>query len=117
MRWALVDPLFFISLSLAFSLFGCGGALAEGEAEFRQAQYPAAKQTFAALEVEMRSGDDAARAEYALYRGLTFAALGDVSRAVLWLREARALEDARAGTLRADDARRLTVAIEANEIP
>ena len=116
MRCALARPLFF-SFSLAFSLVGCGGALAEGEADFRQAQYPAAKQTFAALEVEMRSGDDAIRAEYALYRGLTYAALGDFSRAVVWLREAKALEDARAGALHPDDARRLTVAIEANEIP
>jgi hypothetical protein len=110
MRWPVVAP-------LVFSLFGCGGALAEGEADFRQAQYPAAKQAFAALEVEMRSGDDATRAEYALYRGLTFAALGDLSRAVLWLREAKALEDARGGALRAADARRLAVALEANEIP
>ena len=112
MRWPLVVPLFVLS----FCPTACGGALAEGEAHFRHARYPAAKQAFASLEVEMRSEDDASRAEYALYRGLTLAALGDRSHAALWLREAKAFEDVH-GSLRAGDARRLAAAIDANEVP
>jgi hypothetical protein len=109
MRWLLVVLLFF--------LLACRGALAKGEAEFKRGCYPAAKQVFASLEVEMRTRDAAARAEYALYRGLTLEALGDRSRAALWLHEAKALEDRRSGTLRPEDARRLAVAMEANEVP
>jgi hypothetical protein len=109
MRWLLVV--------LLVLLVACRGALANGEAEFKRARYPSAKQVFASLEQEMRTRDAATRAEYALYRGLTLAALGDRSRAALWLQEAKALEDLRSGTLRPDDARRLAVAMEANEVP
>ncbi len=112
MRCRLVVPLFVLS----FLPMACGGVLAEGEADFRHARYPAAKQAFASLEVEMRSADDASRAEYALYRGLTFAALGDRPRASIWLREAKAFADVR-GALCAGDARRLAAALEANDIP
>lgn len=95
----------------------CGGPLAEGEADFKKARYPAAKQTFASIEAEMRVSDKSTRAEYALYRGLTLTALGDRAHGAQWLREAKALEDTQAGALHEDDARRLSVAIEANEIP
>jgi hypothetical protein len=98
-------------------LVACRGVLARGEAEFKRARYPSAKQVFASLEEEMRTRDVATRAEYALYRGLTLAALGDRSRAALWLHEAKDLEDQHGGTLRPDDARRLAVAMEANEVP
>ena len=82
MRWLLVALLVF--------LVACRGALAKGEAEFKRARYPSAKQVFASLEEEMRARDAATRAEYALYRGLTLAALGDRARAALWLHEAKA---------------------------
>jgi hypothetical protein len=110
MRWPLVAPLF-------FSLVGCGGALADGEADFRHGRYPEAKQSLASLEIESASWNDSARAEYALYRGLTLAALGNRPQARVWLREAQAVEDAHEGSLRDMDARRLRVAIEANEVP
>ena len=88
-------PLFLpFLLWLAASLVACGGALAEGRSQFDKGSYPEAKQTFASAEAESRSWSDAKRAEYALYRGLTLGALGDRAHAGVWLREAKAIEDA-----------------------
>jgi hypothetical protein len=96
----------------ALALTACGGGvLAEGEGEFEAGHYPAAKQALGALEPESRTWKAPARAEYALYRGLTFEALGDSARALPWLHEARALDDARPGTLSPENARRLRVAL------
>ena len=65
---------------------GCGSALADGESQFKKGRYPEAKQTFASIEDDAKHYDDTKRAEYALYRGLTFGALGDRVRSALWLR-------------------------------
>ena len=102
---------------LACGAFGSGGPLVEGEARSGNGQYPEAKQTLAALEGESRAWNEASRAEYALYRGLTLLALGDRGRGSAWLREAKAVEDAHPGTLPYDAVRRLGVAVEANEVP
>jgi hypothetical protein len=93
-------------------LTGCAGPLAQAEAQFTDGQYPAAKQALAALESESRSWDAASRAEYALYRGLTLAALGDSSRGAAWLRDAKEAEDTRPGSLSPEDARRLAAALD-----
>lgn len=42
------------------------------------------------------------------------AALGDRAAAALWLREAKAFEDAHPGTLTLDDATRLKLALESS---
>ena len=47
---------------LLASLAACGGALAEGRSQFDRGDYPEAKQTFAASEVDSRSWGDAKRA-------------------------------------------------------
>ena len=99
----------FATAALA-ALAGCAGPLARAEAQFTDGQYPAAKQALAALESESRTWDAASRAEYALYRGLTLAALGDSSRGAAWLRDAKEAEDARPGSLSPEDARRLAAA-------
>ncbi len=99
------------------TLVGCGGPLADAEALFKRGQYPATHQALLGLAAASRSWDDAERAEYALYRGLTLMALGDRGRAVLWLQEAKAVEDERPGSLADADARRLAVAIASNELP
>jgi hypothetical protein len=93
-------------------LAGCAGPLAEGESQFSLGQYPDAKQTLLALEAESRTWNDAKRAEYALYRGLTHAALGDGEKAAMWLGQAREIERVHPGSLSARDARRLRVAAE-----
>ncbi len=98
-------------------LVACGGALAEGKSQFDKGRYPEAKQTFASLEAESRTWDDAHRGQYALYRGLTFASLGDRAQAGLWLREAKAIEDAHPGSLSHEDVQRLRVGLEANDGP
>jgi tetratricopeptide (TPR) repeat protein len=86
---------------------GCGGALANGESQFKEGRYPEAKATFASIEAQSRSYDDAARAEYALYRGLTLLALGDRAQAAVWLREAKAIDETRPESLSREDAMRL----------
>lgn len=101
----------------AWAVAACGGGvLSPAESEFDVGHYPAAKQAFAALEFESRSWDDATRAEYALYRGLTHGALGDDARALEWLRQAKALDDAHPGTLSPDGASRLRVALASLEL-
>jgi TolA-binding protein len=95
----------------------CGGALAEGESQFKRGRYPEAKQTFASIEAESRSYDDSRRAEYALYRGLTLSALGDKGQAGVWLREAKAISETDPGSLEREDALRLKEAMQANEAP
>ena len=104
-------------VALALGAVGCAGPLGEGEAQFRKGRYPEAKQTLAKLEGESRDWADAERAEYALYRGLTFAALGDRGAAAVWLRKATLFEEAHPGALIEDDARRLAVARDANAFP
>jgi TolA-binding protein len=102
---------------LVLTLGGCGGALAEGESQFKKGRYPEAKQTFASLEEEAARYDDAKRAEYALYRGLTLGALGDRVQSGVWLREAKTLEAAHPGSLSSEDARRMKAAIDASDVP
>ena len=102
---------------VALALVACSGPLGDAEEQFTKGQYPEAHQELLELEVASRSWSDASRAEYALYRGLTLVALGDRGRAREWLREAKALDDLRPGSLRYEDARRLAVAIEVNDVP
>lgn len=104
-------------LLVAVACGACGSALADGESEFKSGRYPEAKQTFASIEGDAKHYDDARRAEYALYRGLTFGALGDRVRASSWLQEADALEAAHPGSLSPEDERRLKTALAASDSP
>ncbi|MBV9948422.1 MAG: hypothetical protein JOZ69_16340 [Myxococcales bacterium] len=100
---------------LAFALgasAGCASALGPAEADFASGEYPRAQARLAALEPESRSWSDPDRAAYALYRGLSYAALGDVERAGRWLREARAIDDAHPGALPPSDRQRLAAGLE-----
>lgn len=97
------------------SLAACGGALAQGRSQFDKGDYPEAKQTFGASEADSRSWGDAKRAEYALYRGLTLGALGDKAQAGVWLREAKAIEDAHPGSLDPQEAQRLHLGLESSQ--
>jgi hypothetical protein len=92
---------------------GCAGPLAHGEAAFRAGDYPEAKRELNALQAESRTWPRDRRAEYALYRGLTLGALGDVVRAGVWLEQAWAIEARHPGSLSVDDAARLETAVEA----
>ena len=88
----------------------CGGALGRAEGQFADGRYPEAKQTLLSLESESGGWSDARRAEYALYRGLTHAALGDREQAGVWLREARAIEDTHPNSLSYVNMQRLKLA-------
>jgi len=101
-----------VSLVGAVILSACGGAFSEGKSEFNAGHYPHAKQIFASIEGESRGYDERDRAEYALYRGMTLAAVGDHAQASVWLREAKAIDDTRPGTLSREDAFRLKTALE-----
>jgi hypothetical protein len=97
-------------------LSACGGPLAEGEALFEKGHYAEAKQTLATMDVPGRRWRVPERARFALYRGLTLGALGDLARARVWLREAREIDDGCPGALGRDDARRLEAARDTYEV-
>src|ERR1700734_1109161 len=88
---------------LLSSLAACGGPLAQGQSQFDRGSYPEAKQTFADAENDSRTWSDTERARYALYRGLTLGALGDLPQAGVWLREAKAIEDGHPGSLTGEE--------------
>jgi hypothetical protein len=94
-------------LLAACAVLGCAGSLARAEAQFTDGRYPEAKRAFLSLEAESVTWPDAKRAKYALYRGLTLAALGDREQAGVWLREAKAIEDVHPKSLSYEDAQRL----------
>jgi tetratricopeptide (TPR) repeat protein len=99
-----------VLFSAAFFVIACGRPLARAEAQFADGRYPEAKHALLALEAESATWSDANRAEYALYRGLTLAALGDREQARVWLREARAIEDSHPKSLSYEDVQRLKLA-------
>jgi hypothetical protein len=103
----------FVVSILVLLLVACGGGLSEAKSDFKKGRYAEAKQMLVRVEPESKTWDDKRRAEYALYRGLTHNALGDRAAAGTWLNEAKALEDARPGTLTEDDQVRLRLGLEA----
>lgn len=94
------------------ALAACGGGLASAKSDFKKGRYAEAKDELVELEPELPKWGEGRRAEYALYRGLVHAALGDRAAASRWLREAKAIEDAYPRTLSDDDRTRLVVALE-----
>jgi hypothetical protein len=101
------------AVAVVTALAGCAGPLGQGESAFRRGDYPTAKQLFGALQASAREWPPELRAEYALYRGLTWAALGDTVRADRWLARARALEESHPSSLSFDDRCRLEMALDA----
>jgi hypothetical protein len=80
-----------------FTLLGCTrSAVTRGADFYQQGRYIDADQMFEQTEPQLASWDATERARYGLYRGSTYLALGDVSRARRWLRygmaDAAALE-------------------------
>ena len=100
------------TLALAFALTACGSALSDAKSDFKKGHYGEAREALVRAEPESREWDLGRRAEYALYRGLTHGALGDRQSAGVWLKEAKALEDAHPGTLSDDDRVRLRLCLE-----
>jgi hypothetical protein len=100
------------TVALLFVFASCAGRLARAESQFHNGRYPDAKKALVALEADSRNWTDTERAQYAVYRGLTHAALGDGDEAALWLREAKAIETTHPGSLSREDAQRLKVGLD-----
>jgi hypothetical protein len=100
-------------LLLAVLAFSCGGGLSSAKSDFKGGRVAEAKERLVALEPESKAWTGSRRAEYALYRGLVHHSLGDREAATMWLREARAIEDAHPRTLSEDDRARLELALDA----
>jgi len=96
-------------------LSACSGPLSEGRSEFDKGHYAAARHVLTSMDHPGKWGVPE-RAEYALYRGLSCGALGDVAHARAFLAEARALEDAYPGSLPAEDDHRLRAALQTYEM-
>jgi hypothetical protein len=97
------------------ALTACGGPLSEGRSEFDKGHYAVARHVLTSMDHPGKWGVPE-RAEYALYRGLSCGALGDVPRARAFLAEARALEDAYPGSLPPEDDHRLRAALQTYEM-
>jgi hypothetical protein len=108
-------PTFAFAASLTVTLAAlaaCGGPLADAKADYRKGLYSQARDELVQAEVDSHTWEDRRRAEYALYRGLTHAALGDRAAASLWLHEANAIDSAHPGALSSDDRAQLASALE-----
>lgn len=92
---------------------GCSGGLGSAKRDFQSGDYGAARERLEKLEPASRAWNDADRATYALYRGLTHHSLGDRRRAATWLAQAKSIEDAHPHTLSPDDLTRLSLALDA----
>ena len=88
------------------------GPMAECKTEFAKGHYPRAKEGLVAIERSALAWGRRERAEYALYRGLTTEALGNRAEAIVWLNEARTIEDAAPGSLSPLDAKRLRMGLD-----
>lgn len=101
-----------LTVVIVLSLAGCGGPLADAKSLFGRGRYSEAKQTFLSTEAAAHAWDASDQAEYALYRGLTHAALGDRAAATAWLTLAKSISSATPGSLSSGDARRLTIGLD-----
>lgn len=101
-----------VAVALVLAAFGCGSSFGEAKAAFKQGRYAEAKDLLAEDEASQTSWTPKKATEYALYRGLAHAALGDRAEATKWLHRAKAAEDHAPGTLSLDDRTRLELALE-----
>lgn len=97
---------------LAF-VVACGGGLSGAKSDFKSGRVAEAKDALVVLEPDAKSWTGAKHAEYILYRGLVHHSLGDRDEATHWLRQAKALEQAKPGTYSEDDRTRLELALDA----
>lgn len=105
------------ALLVAVLLSACGSGLGSVKSDYQKGRYADAKAKLEALEPDSRTWAGQRRAEYALYRGLVFLALGDRQSAGVWLREAKAMEDVHPHTLSGEDKARLDLALDSLTAP
>jgi hypothetical protein len=97
-------------LWVALASTACTGTFGAGIRDYDHGRYPEALEELGAIECEATGFRTAARARYALYRGLTHLALGARPEAIAWLTEAKRALDANPVLLSSEDAGRLASA-------
>lgn len=68
---------------------GCARPMAEARQAYDEARYPEAADELRRLESARRDWNRAGQVRYALYRGLTYLAVGDAHAANAWLTEVK----------------------------
>ncbi len=117
-RWIRVAPARLraaLAGSVWMVLSGCHGPLSAAESALAEGRYVDAKRELAALDGESRGWEAPRRATYAVDRGIAYLALGDLARARVWLRAARALEQEHPGALSRPDVQRMGMMLDAND--
>jgi hypothetical protein len=74
-----------IAAPALLALLGCSRYVQRGEVLYREHRYIEAAEAFERTEDRLSQSSTEERAEYGLYRGLTFLYLDDVASARLWL--------------------------------
>jgi hypothetical protein len=95
---------------VALFSFGCVSPLGGAVRAYEQGRYPQAMDELCAVEAGTRRSGSAEAARYALYRGLTHLALGDLRATRFWLGRLEQTMAAYPRLLSADDAQRLASA-------
>jgi hypothetical protein len=90
-------------LALACSVGGCSHYVQRGEALYREHRYVEAAEAFERTEDRLSESSAEERAEYGLYRGLTFLYLDDVANARTWLGYAYSVVQKAPGTLHPEE--------------
>lgn len=88
---------------LACVLGGCGHYVQRGEALYRDHRYIEAAEAFERTESKLSSSTSEDRAEYGLYRGLTFLYLDDLDGARTWLGYAYSIVQTAPGALQREE--------------
>ncbi|MGE0323335.1 MAG: hypothetical protein AB7K71_05685 [Polyangiaceae bacterium] len=91
-------------------LTGCRSGWELGRDHYRDARYPDALHEFSAAEADYPELSRSEQAHYALYRGLSYLAVGDAVRADGWLSIAKRELDTRPDTFTPDERGRLVAA-------
>lgn len=90
------------ALLAGFSTMGCEGYVKRGGSLYLERRYVEAAEVFERTEARLDQSSPRERAEYGLFRGLTFLQLGDVHNAQRWLAYAYEVERAHPWSLGAD---------------
>ena len=88
---------------MALSACGTNHYVQRGADLYGEGRYVEADEVFERSEPRVAGASLAQRAAYAVYRGATFVALGDLPRAQHWLGVASEIEHTRPGTLRPEE--------------
>ena len=81
-----------LAATLAASIIGCEGYVRRGSSLYADGRYIEAAEVFERTEQRLPDTTPRERAEYGLYRGMTFLVLGDLQNAHRWMAYAYEVE-------------------------